>query len=186
VLLDRLPYHVTLDDPLWPQASALDWSQAKPERPASESAAEENIITVSKIDAAVEQLKWAISLLVDHGAFLPAVTLAGAAEEVFGKRSNRPILNEMAKLAETMRAGQGKQLATMQNEVRNWLKHHNTENKESWTMDFDPRVAAVFMIGRALANHSACGLPPLENAHRYHVWLYETGGAERRSNITAT
>lgn len=180
VLLDRLPYHVTLDDPLWPQAAALDWSQAKPERPVIETAAEEKIVAVNKLDAAVEQIEWAISLLIDHDAFLPAITLAGAAEEIFGKRSGRPILNQMANLADTMRAGQGKQFIIIFNEIRNWLKHHNTENNEPWMMDFDPRTAAVFMVDRALANHSACGLPPLKNAHRYHVWLYESGGASMR------
>jgi hypothetical protein len=40
---------------------------------------------LSKIDAAVEQLDWAIRLLLDHQAYLPAITLAGAAEEILGQ-----------------------------------------------------------------------------------------------------
>jgi len=40
---------------------------------------------ISKIDAAVSQLDWAIRLFLDHQAYLPAITLAGAAEEIIGK-----------------------------------------------------------------------------------------------------
>jgi hypothetical protein len=40
---------------------------------------------LSKIDAAVEQLVWAIRLFLDRQAYLPAITLAGAAEEILGQ-----------------------------------------------------------------------------------------------------
>ena len=40
---------------------------------------------LSKIDVAVEQLDWAIRLFLDHQAYLPAITLAGAAEEILGQ-----------------------------------------------------------------------------------------------------
>lgn len=40
---------------------------------------------LSKIDAAVEQLDWAIRLLLDHKAYIPAIGLAAAAEEILGK-----------------------------------------------------------------------------------------------------
>jgi hypothetical protein len=42
-------------------------------------------VEVSKTDAAVEQLDWAIRLFLDHQAYRSAVTLAGAAEEILGK-----------------------------------------------------------------------------------------------------
>jgi hypothetical protein len=42
---------------------------------------------LSKIDAAVDQIDWAIRLFLDHQAYLPAITLAGAAEEILGKPS---------------------------------------------------------------------------------------------------
>jgi hypothetical protein len=38
---------------------------------------------LSKIDAAVEQLDWAIRLLIDHKAYVPAIALAAAAEAGF-------------------------------------------------------------------------------------------------------
>lgn len=43
------------------------------------------IYRVGKIDAAVDQLDWAIRLLIDHKAYVPAITLAGAAEEIIGE-----------------------------------------------------------------------------------------------------
>ena len=38
--------------------------------------------SVTKIDVALDQLDWAIKLFLDHKAYVPAITLAGAAEEV--------------------------------------------------------------------------------------------------------
>ena len=40
---------------------------------------------LNRIDAAVDQLDWAIRLFIDHSAFAAAITLAGAAEEILGR-----------------------------------------------------------------------------------------------------
>ena len=40
---------------------------------------------VTKIEAAVDQLDWAIKLFLDHQAYIPSITLAGAAEEILGE-----------------------------------------------------------------------------------------------------
>lgn len=40
---------------------------------------------VGKIDAAADQLDWSIKLFLDHKAYVPAITLAGAAEEIIGQ-----------------------------------------------------------------------------------------------------
>lgn len=40
---------------------------------------------ISKIDAAVDPLDWSIRLFLDHQAYVPAITLAGAAEEIIGE-----------------------------------------------------------------------------------------------------
>lgn len=40
---------------------------------------------ISKIDAAVDQIDWSIRLFLDHQAYVPAITLAGAAEEIIGE-----------------------------------------------------------------------------------------------------
>ena len=41
-------------------------------------------INIEKNDAATNQLDWAIRLFLDHDEFIPAITLAGAAEEILG------------------------------------------------------------------------------------------------------
>ena len=40
---------------------------------------------VSKIGAAVDQLDWANKLFLDEAAYVPSITLAGAAEEIIGE-----------------------------------------------------------------------------------------------------
>jgi hypothetical protein len=40
---------------------------------------------LTKIEAAVEQLDWAIRLFLDHKTYVPAITRAGAADEVLGQ-----------------------------------------------------------------------------------------------------
>jgi hypothetical protein len=40
---------------------------------------------LTKIDVAVDQLDWAIRLFLDHRAYVAAITLAGAAEEILGR-----------------------------------------------------------------------------------------------------
>lgn len=41
--------------------------------------------TITKIDAAVTQMDWAIKLFLDQQAYVPTITLAGAAEEIVGE-----------------------------------------------------------------------------------------------------
>ena len=43
------------------------------------------LFELSKIEIAVEQLNWAIRLFLEHKASVPAITLAGAAEEIVGQ-----------------------------------------------------------------------------------------------------
>jgi hypothetical protein len=40
---------------------------------------------LAKIDAAPDQLDWAMRLFLDHAAFVPAISLAGAAEDIIGE-----------------------------------------------------------------------------------------------------
>ena len=47
---------------------------------------------LTKIDAATDQMDWAIRLFLDHRAHLPAITLAGAAEEIVGAILSDPLI----------------------------------------------------------------------------------------------
>jgi hypothetical protein len=170
VLLDELPYHVTKDDVLWPEAAALDWSRAMPEPAPLDANSTIGVISVEKLDAAVEQLEWAIRLTVDYGAYLPAITLAGAAEEVFGKQTGSSLISELAQSVNPQQSGPvAKQIASLLNDVRNWLKHNHGETAIS-PKNFNPEQAARMMIHRAMFNHMRCCLPQLQNAKRYYVW----------------
>ena len=118
---------------------------------------------LSKIDAAVEQLDWAIRLFLDHRAFIPAITLAGAAEDILGKAAGDRAAFGLLK---------SKFTDVDLNEARNWLKHPN----DPQGIRLDWRDAAVQMIGRALSNltvHDANRLPP--SFVRFWTWLREAG-----------
>ena len=171
VLLDGLPYHVTKDDELWSEAAALDWSRATPEPAPLDANSTTRAVSIEKLAAAVEQLEWAIRLTVDYDAYIPAITLAGAAEEVFGKHSGIPLISELAQLANPQQPKRiAKELTLLMNDVRNWLKHNDGKAAIS-PKAFSPDQEAINMIARALFNHERCGLPPLQNARSYYVWV---------------
>ena len=44
-----------------------------------------NLYKLTKIGVAVDQLDWSIKMLIDYSAYVPAIALAGAAEEVLGR-----------------------------------------------------------------------------------------------------
>ena len=48
--------------------------------------------SLSKIDAAADQLDWSIRLFLDHQAYVPAITLAGAANVFFSITLHKLIL----------------------------------------------------------------------------------------------
>lgn len=118
---------------------------------------------VSKTEAAVEQLDWAIRLFLDHQAYRPALTLAGAAEDILGKA-----VGDCAALHRLKSTNPQTDL----NKARNWLKHP-TDPQE---IRLDWLDAAVQMIGRALSNltvHDADRLPP--SFAEFWTWLREAG-----------
>ena len=82
-------------------------------------------IEISKIDAAVEQLDWAIRLILDHAAYVPAITLAAAAEEILGKAvGNSATFHVLKKKFAAEFAMEEKAVADGHlNLARNWLKH---------------------------------------------------------------
>ncbi|ACV26038.1 hypothetical protein [Kangiella koreensis] len=126
---------------------------------------------VSKLEVAEEQLDWAIRLLLDHNAPAPAITLAGAAEELFG----RPLKAEAAfrivmetvpkKLHMDPKTYSQKHL----NYTRNWLKHWG--DKEDGHADIDLYAEAVTLILRALANYIPNTKALSNEALRFTKWL---------------
>jgi len=127
---------------------------------------------LTKIDAAVDQLDWAIRLFLDHQAYVPAITLAGAAEEILGK-----VVGEQAAFQHLKRKFAG-DLSMSEKEVgqdhlnraKNFLKHWDAKtDQEKICLELDNE--AIQYIVRALTNLATHdGSQPSEGP-RLWAWL---------------
>lgn len=113
---------------------------------------------VSKIDIAMIQLNAAIRANMQNRD-IEAITLAGAAEEIFGAMCRRRgIQNAVEKIAEieiiNWKGDDVKKRISCLNEVRNNLKHADDAVDEFEVTELDP----FFMIVRALANAKLLGV----------------------------
>jgi hypothetical protein len=129
---------------------------------------------LTKIDVAVDQLDWAIRLFLDHRAYVPAITLAGAAEEILGKPlAEHAAVNVLKKkIAPEYSLLEKVIVESHLNKTRNWLKHRNDcVDEEKLRPELD--TEAIQYIVRALANlvgHD--GSLPSEGP-RFLEWLYK-------------
>ena len=129
-------------------------------------------LELSKIDAAVEQLDWAIRLFLDHKAYVPAITLAGAAEEVLGQAvGGRAAFNALRKTFATNLAMDEKVVSQAHlNRAKNWLKHgpgHTDGDKIRLELDEE----ALQYVVHALTNLATYdGSQPSEGP-RFRDWI---------------
>ena len=128
---------------------------------------------LTKIDAAVDQLDWAIRLFLDHSAFAAAITLAGAAEEILGKATgSRAAAFDQLKIKFSTDLGLPEKTISQDylNRAKNWLKHWDgraDDDKITFQLDEE----AIQYIVRALANLAAHdGSLPSEGP-RFVTWL---------------
>jgi hypothetical protein len=120
-------------------------------------------VSLKKVEIALEQLHCAIELfLADR--FIPAITLAGAAEEIFGKaislRGYRNSLDIVVLfvLSNGRAAGRAeKQIRDACNRVKNCLKHG-----AQGTIEFNPQLDAYLLIARSIENYLRLGKPKSE------------------------
>jgi hypothetical protein len=134
---------------------------------------------VGKLEAASHQLDWAIRLLIDHDAPVPAITLAGAAEELIGKALGPISAHEQ--LADTFvaRFGLPRKVVSQShlNKARNWLKHWDVASEPEFE-DFELLPEAVQLIVRGISNMlSHNGSMPFEGP-RFLEWVRSQGLAE--------
>jgi len=111
-------------------------------------------IEISQIDAALLQLDWAIRLLLDHSAPIPAITLAAAADELSGKCLEADASKQNAHFSiRQALANQGygslDQVGTFMNAARNSLKHGRDASK---ALALEPEPEAIQLIVRAIIN----------------------------------
>lgn len=124
--------------------------------------------TLNKVDVAKTQLDAAIQAY-GRGEDVIAVTLAGAAEEIFGALCCRQkIKNAVEKIAElpslSAISDDTKKRITFLNDVRNCLKHANKPDEDVFVMaDLDSFV----MIVRALGNAELLGISDSETMTKF-------------------
>jgi len=130
--------------------------------------------TVNKIEAAADQLDWAIRLFLDHQAYVPAITLAGAAEEILGEA----VINEAAfhKLKNILceQTGLEEKIISQEylNKAKNWLKHWKNL-KDNETIEIELEKEAIQYIARAMANLVTHDNSVTSETPRYYKWLID-------------
>ena len=125
-------------------------------------------LTVSKVEMAKIQLDAAIAAFFERRLVI-AITLAGAAEEIFGAMLKRDgIQNSVEKIASLPPilaiSDRLKDRVDYLNNVRNNLKHASDKLEDDFTIaDLD----AFFMIVRALGNATLLGITHSEKMNEF-------------------
>lgn len=124
--------------------------------------------TLNKVDVAKTQLDAAIKAY-GSGEDVIAVTLAGAAEEIFGALCCRQnIQNAVEKIAElpalSAISDDPKKRINFLNDIRNCLKHANKPNEDVFVM---ADVDSFIMIVRALGNAEILGITDSETMSKF-------------------
>ena len=127
---------------------------------------------ITKIDAAVEQLDWAIRLVLDHQAYVPAITLGGAANELFHEMlgSESPFLRAVDALVSK---DEIKNPWKLYRKAVNWLKHWQAGREETlrWEWKFDAFAHIITGIANVIAYDSSCSRLSIEMV-RIILWSY--------------
>jgi hypothetical protein len=127
--------------------------------------------TVGKIEAASHQLDWAIRLLIDHDAPMPAITLAGAAEEILGRgltnSAHEALIREFSESHDINRRDLSQQYL---NKARNWLKHWDHGSEPEYAT-FDLVQEAVQGIARGISNMSSYNQSIPSEGPRFLEWI---------------
>jgi hypothetical protein len=118
-------------------------------------------------------------LFLDQAAYASAITLAGAAEEIFGKALTRQgkvavldwKLNEM-KIVHSLLHGtniERKVFFAEENKIRNTLKHYDNGDDGIFVADLEE--GACWMLVRACENASRLGID-LDRFQDFDDWFY--------------
>lgn len=132
-------------------------------------------IVVGKVQAASHQLDWAIRLLLDHGAPIPAITLAGAAEEILGRAAKDQSAHEVLIRSFIESHGLERTEISQQhlNKARNWLKHWSSDGDSEY-QSFELLNEAVQGIARGITNLSSYNQSIPSEGPRFLQWLKDS------------
>jgi hypothetical protein len=128
--------------------------------------------TVTKIDAAVEQMDWAIKLLLDNQAYIPAITLAGAAEEIIGENLSESSVFSQLKAKFCSKYSLSEKYVSQEylNRTKNWLKHwKGTQDAAQTKIELEEE--AIQYIVRSLANLVLYDHALPNEGPRFFEWL---------------
>jgi hypothetical protein len=130
------------------------------------------IYDVSKIGAAVDQLDWAIRLFLDHQAYVPAITLAGAAEEILGEAVGGQSMFNILKTKLSQELSLPPQVVSQKhlNHTKNWLKHWK-DLKDAETIPLDLETEAIAAIIRGIGNLATHDQSLSSGSPRFMAWL---------------
>ena len=130
------------------------------------------IYQVTKIGAAVDQIDWAIKLFLDHRAYVPSITLAGAAEEIIGETlSSEAAFHQLVeKISHEFDIPERNVGREYLNKIRNWLKHWG-RMEDAEIIDIDLEAEAIQYIVRAIANLYSHDRTATSETPRFLEWL---------------
>lgn len=132
--------------------------------------------SLSKIDAAVDQLDWAIKLFLDQHAFVSAITLSGAAEEIFGEAVNETEASSFRLLKDKLAKEYGLKPSIVAqehlNKAKNWLKHWK-DRKDDECIELELETEALQYIIRAINNLLCYDKCVSSETPRFLEWLVE-------------
>lgn len=123
-----------------------------------------------KENVALEQLHCAIELFLKQ-RFIPAITLAGAAEEIYGKSVTLRGRRNAQKLVwnfvsfRNIKGNTEKQVRDAGNQVKNGLKHG-----AQGIMEFNPKLEAFLLIARAIENFQRLGKTKTDLMYQLAMW----------------
>jgi hypothetical protein len=129
-------------------------------------------IETTQVEVAADHLDWAIRLFLDHQAYVPAITLAGAAEGILCKMAQRSTFDQLKTNLMSQYPISEKDLVNEHlNNARNLLKHYRGPGTERVTLE--PDLEAIHYIIRGLNDlHSYDGSLPSEGL-RFLTWIHE-------------
>lgn len=127
---------------------------------------------VGKIDAAIDQLDWAIKLFLDHKAYVPSITLAGAAEEIIGETLRSESAFRLLKDSLSAESGLSSSVISQAhlNKTKNWLKHWK-ETKDEESIEIELETEAIQYIVRAITNLAMHDKSCTSETPRFVDWI---------------
>jgi hypothetical protein len=137
-----------------------------------------NNFSHNRVQLAVEQLHVAIDLFLSKRSFVSALTLAGAAEEILGRKAERlgkeKVISTQHKIISNLldrsnrKMQSFKEYAKSKNVARNKVKHFDPESDEDFCMNIERE--AIAKIGNACKNYERCGMPFTEKILEFNGW----------------